>query len=294
VVTGRRIFIGTGLALLLAAGAAAAPQARKPAPATAEPEAAKQLMESCDAHKFETVVKAVVDGVPRQSKVRLCGKEGQSDADWIVTLKDAIDKLNANKEMAPEVRGQIVTAIDKEIARLESGGTEQALAAPPPPRVKPQTSATLADSYSSLPPLPTTLPAPPHVIAPVAMGHVAKVSGSVPAVAAPIATGPAPKLTFACYAPGDLAGDAPCTGFQRETVLTVRAREDVRKGLELQFARNGEARATVDLAQLGRGKSMRIPLPADVCRGVGDGRLDLQIVDGGYVVASDGPYSLRC
>ena len=285
-VTGRSIIVGTAVALLLTASAAAAPQA-------AEPEGAKQLMESCDAHKFETVVKAMVDGEPRQSKVRLCGKEGQSDADWIVTLKDAIDKLNANKEMAPEVRGQIVTAIDKEIARLESGGSEQALA-PPPPRPKPQTTATLADQYSSLPPLPTTPPPPPHVIAPVAMGHAAKVSGSIPAVAAPIATGPAPKLSFACYAPGDLAGDGPCTGFQRETVLTIRAREDVRKGLELQFARNGEARATVDLAQLGRGKSMRIPLPADVCRGVGDGRLDLQIVDGGYVVASDGPYSLRC
>jgi hypothetical protein len=290
VVTGRSIFVGTGLALLLAAAAGAAPQASKPA----EPEAAKQLMESCDAHKFETVVKAVIDGEPRQSKVRLCGKEGQSDADWIVTLKDAIDKLNANKEMAPEVRNQIVTAINKEIARLESGSSEQALSEPPPPRAKPQTTATLADQYSSLPPLPTTPPPPPHVMAPVAMGHAAKWAGSVPAVAAPIATGPAPKLTFACYAPGDLAGDAPCTGFQRETVLTVRAREDLRKGLELQFARNGEARATVDLAQLGRGKSMRIPLPADVCRGVGDGRLDQQIVDGGYVVASDGPYSLRC
>lgn len=289
-VTGRRIFVGTGLALLLGAAAGAAPQTPKPA----EPEAAKQLMESCDAHKFETVVKAVIDGEPRQSKVRLCGKEGQSDADWIVTLKDAIEKLNANKDMAPEVRGQIVTAIDKEIARLESGGSEQALSGPPPPRAKPQTSAKLADQYSSLPPLPTTPPPPPHVIAPVAMGHAAKVSGSIPAVAAPIATGPAPKLMFACYAPGDLAGDAPCTGFQRETVLTVRAREDLRKGLELQFARNGEARATVDLAQLGRGKSIRIPLPADVCRGVGDGRLDLQIVEGGFVVASDGPYSLRC
>jgi hypothetical protein len=293
VVTGRSIFIGTGLALLVAAAAAAAPQARKAAPTPAEPKAAKQLMESCDAHKFETVVKAVVDGEPRQSKVRLCGKDGQSDADWIVTLKDAIDKLNANKDMAPEVRNQIVTAIDKEIARLESGGSEQALSEPPPPRAKPQTSATLADQYSSLPPLPTAPPPPPHVIAPVAMGHTATMSGSVVAVA-PIATGPAPKLTFACYAPGDLAGDAPCAGFQRETILTIRAREDVRKGLELQFARNGEARATVDLAQLGRGKSMRIPLPADVCRGVGDGRLDLQIVDGGYVVASDGPYSLRC
>jgi hypothetical protein len=226
--------------------------------------------------------------------VRLCGKEGQSDADWIVTLKDAIDKLNANKDMAPEVRSQIVTAIDKEISRLESGGSEQAMSEPPPPRVKPQTTTTLADQYSSLPPLPTTSPPPPHVIAPVVMGHGTKVAGSTAAAAVPMATGPAPKLTFACYAPGDLGGDAPCTGFQRETVLTVRAREDVRKGLELQFARNGEARATVDLAELRRGKSMRIPLPADVCRGVSDGRLDLQIVDGGYVVASDGPYSLRC
>jgi hypothetical protein len=293
VVSARSIFVGTGLALLLAAAGAAAPHARKAAPKPAAPDPARQLMESCDAHKFETIVKAVVGGEPRQSKVRLCGKEGQSDAEWIGTLKDAIDKLNANKEMPAEVRNQIVTAINAEITRLENRPKQQALVAPPP-RPRPQAPATLSDQYSSLPPLPTTPPPPPHVVAPVALGRTAKASGAVAAIAAPVATGPAPKLTFACYAPGDLAGDAPCTGFERETVLTVRAGEDVRRGLQLQFARNGEGRATVDLAQLRRGKSMRVPLPSEVCRGVGDGRLDLQIVEGGYVVASDGPYSLRC
>src|SRR5438105_8116102 len=84
----------------------------------AKPAAVPQLMQSCDAHKFETIVHAVVDGQPRDSKVKLCGVEGQSDSAWIKTLRDAIAKLEANKEMDAPVRNQIVTAIQTEISRL--------------------------------------------------------------------------------------------------------------------------------------------------------------------------------
>ena len=110
----------------------------------------------------------------------------------------------------------------------------------------------------------------------------------------PLATGPAPKLILTCFSPGDIGGDAPCATFDRETILTVRAGDDVPAGLELRFARNGETRATVELAALKKGRSMRIPMPRDVCAGMGDGRLDLQLVRGGGLVKSDGPYSLRC
>ena len=49
------------------------------------------------ARKFETTVEAVVDGKKRGSKVRLCGKEGQTDADWASTLKDAAKKVEAKR-----------------------------------------------------------------------------------------------------------------------------------------------------------------------------------------------------
>jgi hypothetical protein len=102
-----------------------------------------------------------------------------------------------------------------------------------------------------------------------------------------------PKLSFACYSPTEV-GEGPCTGFERETTLTIRAGEDIAAGFALRFARNGQERASVDLAQLRRGKSMRVALPSDVCAGFGAGRLDLQVVKGGFVIHSDGPYSLRC
>jgi hypothetical protein len=262
-------------------------------------------MENCDAHKFETVVESTVDGQLHQSKVRLCGKEGQSDSDWIGTLEDAIAKLNANKDMPVAIRSQIVTAITAEIARLKAG---QAAGSPsvgatamPPPRPQPQTVAPISDDYASLPPLPSGSPPPPHVLGPdgmlsaVASGsETGRRSERQAAPPMPLAAGPAPKLTLSCYAPGDVGGDAPCTGFDRETTLTVRARENIPPGIAILFLRNGEQRASVELAQMRRGKSLAVPLPREVCQGVSDGSLELRLVQGGALLKSDGPYSLRC
>src|SRR6478736_4235256 len=78
----------------------------------------EKLLQDCDAHKFETVVNVVVEGKPHQSKVKLCGTTGQTDAAWINTLKNAVAKVKANDKMAPEMREQIAGAIDLELARL--------------------------------------------------------------------------------------------------------------------------------------------------------------------------------
>jgi hypothetical protein len=64
--------------LLASAGAAAMP--RKEPSAVAKPLVVPKLIQSCDAHRFETIVHAVVDGATHNSKVKLCGVEGQSDA----------------------------------------------------------------------------------------------------------------------------------------------------------------------------------------------------------------------
>lgn len=276
------------------------------APATAPPSDApppqlKQLMDRCDAHKFETMVDTTIDGHPHKSRVRLCGKEGQSDADWIGTLKDAIAKLRADKEMDVPVRDQIITAIETEIDRLDSNGSPRGTLAQGPPATVPKldlpletasgeaSAPPLAPEYSSLPPLPTAPPPPPSVLSPALAGSAAGASASIR-----LPTGPPPKLSFACYSPGDVGGAGPCTEFDRETLLTIRARSDIAKGVVLRFLRNGEQRAEVDLAQLRRGKSLTIALPRGVCQGVSDGRLDLKVVEQGAEVGSDGPYALRC
>ena len=261
-------------------------------------------MQSCDAHKFETIVDTMEDGKPHKSRVKLCGVEGQSDSAWIGTLKDAIAKLDANTDMDPAVRGQIVAAIRSEISRIEStlpagGGAAGFNLAPgpektatvdlPPARPFAPPERPLSSDYSSLPPIPTTPPPPPRVLAPAAVMSAASTSHL-----APVRTGPAPRLSFQCYSAGDLGGAAPCAEFDRDTMLTISAASDVAKGVALRFLRNGDQRAEVDLAGLKRGKPLQIALPSAVCEGVGDGRLDLKTVEDGAEVKSDGPYSLRC
>lgn len=296
---GHRIFAILAVTLVSAA-AIAAPAKKGAASADAPNAAVKQLLENCDAHKFETIVDAVVDGEPHRSKVKLCGKDGQSDAEWIGTLKDAIAKLDANKDMDAGVRTQIVTAINAEIARLQTApATSQPTVFANDPSFGKE-APSISSEYSSLPPLPAAPPAPPKVLTPAASDAAATAIApiqSVPVAAASVAlvpSGPPPKLSYTCYSPGDLGGDAPCAGFDRETTLTVRAQADVPAGVALRFLRNGEQRAEVDLAQLHRGKSLRIALPSAVCAGVGDGSLQLQVVQNGAEVKSDGPYSLRC
>jgi hypothetical protein len=282
---------------LLGPQLAAAPRKAAPAPKV---RAGPQLMQSCDAHKFETVVDAVVDGEPRQSKVKLCGVKGQSDGDWIKTLRDAIAKLAANKDMAPATREQIVTAIKAEIARLSiEGGAAQAQskAAEAAPM---QPLSPLSRDYSALPPLP-----PPRETPAVPLQKDFAVLPPLPVAPPPATAAPklvpmdAPRLTFGCDSPADLTTDASCAAFERETMLTVHAGDDVAPGILLQFVRNGRAQAEVPLEGLRRGGKLRMPLPSKVCSGFTSGKLELRIVHSAAgsledVLASDGPYSLRC
>ena len=267
--------------LLLALGLIGAQAATAAAP----PAAAQSLLQNCDAHKFETIVETKVDGVPRRSKVKLCGNEGQSDADWIKTLKDASDKAKANTQMQKGMRDQIVAAIEIEIARLSAAAGSKVQGAMPPPRQS--VKAIASTDYAPLPPLPTAPTAPTKVLATGPDGSAIFL--------------PQPKLSFTCLNPNDIAGDGPCTGFERDTTLTVKAGENLPAGTSIRFMRDGDAKADVQLAQLQRGKSMSFSLPSDVCRHSGGGTLEIRIVrstketgPSGQVVGKDGPYNLRC
>ena len=295
--------------LALALMAAPAPAAGDKGQGDAPPAQMQQLLQNCDAHKFETVIDVTVGGVTKHSRVKLCGTEGQSDADWIQTLKDAVTKTAANDKMPPAVRGEIVAALTDEIARLTSGkgtallapraGTKTTAldgisALPPLPEPKaPQAAVALpaprmvapgsrAPEYAALPPLPTTPVAPPRLI-----------GASLPQL-------PQPKMSFVCYTPGDV-GEVPCAGFSRDTLMTVRADEDLPSGTSLRFVLSGDAKSDVELAQLRKGKTQRFPLPAEVCSHTGGGTLEIRIVravpaagPSGEVVGRDGPYDLRC
>jgi hypothetical protein len=294
------------IALTLTLGAPLAAAPRKAAP---KPDAVPKLIQRCDAHKFETVVDAMVDGQPHKSKVKLCGVEGQSDADWIGTLRDAIRKLEANKDMASATRKQIVAAIKGEIARLSIVGPS----APAKRESRTEEAPSLSRDYATLPPLP----APPETGAVArATGAAGPAAGTVrqeptgvtavpsyavnvlPAATAPVPVAPlvAPRLAIDCESPGDLAGSGPCAGFERETVVTIRPAEDIPTGTTLQFVRNGEAKGDIALDGLRKGRALRSNLPRDVCSGFGAGRLELRIVRAAdaRVLQSKGPYALRC
>ena len=284
----------TVLALTLIAPLGAAP--RQPAP---KPAPFPKVIQTCDAHKFETVVDAVVDGQPRKSKVKLCGVEGQSDADWIGTLRDAIRKLEANKDMAAATRDQIVAAIKTEIARLSIIGPT----APTRREAEGQSSPPLSRDYAALPPLPAAPPepivAPAAPIATDAVGMPASPTPKPAAASIPVSAPPAivvPRLTISCETPSDLGGPAPCAGIERETQLTIRADGNVPAGTVLQFIRNGRAQGDLSLDGLRRNGALRTGLPRSVCAGFGAGRLEFRIVQtgGSQVVRSEGPYSLRC
>jgi hypothetical protein len=248
-------------------------------------------------------VDTTVNGEPHRSAMKLCGVQGQSDADWIGTLRDAVRKLSANQQMAPELRDKLIAAISAEIVRLEAPGAAAPIPVPNAGLTGRITfGAPKTDDFARLPPLPT--PVAPARAAPPAPAVEEGYSTFPPLPAPTSAAQPkppriipaAPTLKFTCFTPGDLAGAAPCTEFGRDTVLTISPAQDVPAGIALEFARDGQPQADVDLGGLKRAQPLQVVLPRQVCAGFGTGRIDLRVVSkaGGDVLSTDGPYALRC
>jgi hypothetical protein len=269
-------------ALLLAAQAA-----ETPSPSAANP----AMIANCNARMVEIPVTIIGKAGPKETKVKICGKVGQTEADWSNTLKDALNKVSSDARMSPSIKDQIVSGLKFEIAKLTA--TAEARSQPqsqPAPLVAPTFAAPLAPKppvdtgraeYSALPPMPAPLPA-------VTVATLA-------AVPPPL---PAPKLTFRCLSTVSVAGEGPCDMLERGMMVSVRADEDIAAGTSLRFLRRGENRAEVDLATLRRGQSQQFSLPARVCQGVSGSRVEIQVVRAAgsknQVVDSRGPYELRC
>lgn len=289
------------LAILLAAPAFAQD---KPASADAPSGKMENLLQNCDAHKFETTVESTVDGKPHNSKLKMCGNEGQSDAEWIDTLKDAVKKMESNATMSESMRNQIVGAIKAEIARLEAGGTTPAAGTLPAGRSQPNAADTLANDYSVLPPLPKSNPAPTRVLnaPPTTPTAVAAEPAAVIAASnqapAPVAAPPAPprakpKLSLTCISP-EFPSGGPCVTISRDTFLNVKAGEPIGPGVALRFVRQGVPKAEFALGSMHKGQSLRFPLPQSVCSGVVSGEVEIAVVRDGSVVDRQGPSLLHC
>lgn len=252
------------IALAMAAGAVAPVMAQeKPAESTApkaDPEAVK-LVTDCDARKFETTVEREENGEKQSSKVKLCGKHGQTDAEWVATLKDAAAKIEAHPKMPQNVKDQLSGALEAEIARLEG------------PPVTPPAAVVAVEPPAPAPPPPVT------------------VAAKSPAAAATVKK---PKLTIRCLAPGESGAGSSCSNLDRATRLSILADADLGTGTSLKFLRRGDERARLALAPMRQGETYRSKLPSELCAGVASTKVEIQVLGSGQVVDTLGPYSLRC
>ena len=281
------------LGLMAAAQAAPEPSSEQVAPKAAAAEQARIAAEHCKARQFEAVITLEVDGKPKRSRIRMCGKQGQTDADWVRTLKDGAAKIAANPKMPQSAKDQALSAITAEIDKLmpesatpvlaDTGGYSILPALPAPSKQERPASA----EYSALPPLvPNTsvAPLPPAVLA----------------VAAPAPRLPKPRLSVQCLTPGDLGTGGPCVTMERDTLITLRADDTVPAGTSLRFVRRGDIRAEVELAAMRKGQARRLKLPIDICAGGGGGRLDVEIArrtaasSAPQPVGALGRFELRC
>lgn len=270
--------IAAGIAVL-AAGASAQPTK------SAAPVQSSTPRQNCNARSFETTFQVLgPDGKPRSSKVRMCGTEGQSDADWIRTLEDAVKKTALSAQMPTSAKEQIIAAVNAEIQRLRRPslvlpeGTDIAKLSKPQPRVS---DAPLSRDFGALPPLPApSAVAPPNVLGPGGIG------------------GPAPRLTLRCALTGDEDRPNACDTIDKDTILVVRADEAFPRGVAMRFVRSGDARGEVDLPALRVGQTANLRIPPNVCRGVVRSRVEIQALGAnspsGTAGGTIGEYDLRC
>ena len=240
--------------------------------------------QNCDAHRFETTIKLTgPDGQKRSSKVKMCGTIGQSDADWIRTLQDAVKKTSLSPQMPAAVKEQIIAAVNAEIERLAApalalpGGADLAKISKPQPATN---DVPLSRDFGGLPPLPTTTVAPPNVL------------GGGGAGGAPV------RLTLRCALAGDEDRATDCDTIDKDTVMVLRADEAFPRGVAMRFVRSGEQRAEVDLPALRVGQTANLRLPPNVCRGVVRSRVEVRALGAnlpsGTMAGLIGEYDLRC
>ena len=273
------IFALLGAALALSA---AAPVKKAPQPVKAEGP------QNCAAHSFETTIQMLgPDGKPRPSKVKMCGTDGQSDADWIHTLQDAVKKTSLSAQMPLAAKEQIIAAVNAEIERLSRpslslpGGMDISKL-PKANAPRSADAAPLSRDFGALPPLPTASNVtPPNLLGP----------GGALGV-------PPPRLTLRCALAGDEDRPADCDTIDKDTVLVLRADEAFPRGVEMRFARHGDQRAELELPALRPGQTASLRLPKAVCNGVVRSRVEIQALGAGApagtMAGRIGEYDLRC
>ncbi|HEX6218120.1 MAG TPA: hypothetical protein VFZ35_02465 [Sphingomicrobium sp.] len=221
----------------------------------------------------------------RRSRLELCAADSETNGEWIAKLEKAEASVKAQSRLPESARFKLLSDLRGEIDRLKSGTTILAVSGDISTIATPKSEVTVPKSdfaVAALPPMPTAKKGPNTKFDP-----------------SNTATPPTkrPQLSINCLNPGGSA--ARCTRMGRDTTLEVQAEEDLASAVTLHFRRTDANReAAVRLAQLKRGDTVRMNVPADICKGVVLAEFDVQVSgpgSGGMRYADlVGPFEKRC
>ncbi|HEV2044744.1 MAG TPA: hypothetical protein VGR05_08705, partial [Sphingomicrobium sp.] len=220
-------------------------------------------VESCQGHKFESRIE--IDPVKRRStRIKLCADPGGSDADWVKTLEAAIVQIE-QRNMPPVARQQLIGELESEIARFATTKPAPMASGATLYVTDPGAAARLAgptERYetSVLPPLPAPKAA-----------RAANAAASLPSQR-PI------RVALKCLERGQSGAGGTCDYLESSTTLVVRAVEGLDAGGTLRFRRRGDLRGEVALAPMPAGQLARVKLPGDVCRGVSNTSVEIELL----------------
>ena len=270
--------------LLLGLAGTAVQAGTAPAGGTITKEQAEQRLAQCGARKFESVAEFPVDGKMKRSRLELCAADSETKAEWIAKLEKAEASMKAQTRIPESARFKLLSDLRAEIDRLKGGTTLLAVQgdistiAPPKAGVAvPKTDFEVA----GLPPMPTAKKGPSTKFDPKK-------------AVTPLTR--KPQLSISCTTGG---AAARCTRMGKDTALEVLAEEDLASAVTLQFRRTDANRqAEVRLAQLKRGDTVMMRVPAEICKGVVLAEFDVQVTGPGSdgLRYSDivGPFEKRC
>lgn len=248
----------------------------KPAKTLTQTEA-ETIRSQCGDRKFETSAEGMIGGKMRRRRVTLCAAPGDSDAQWLAKLENAVAWVKAQNDLSDPVKDQLVAELRNEIARPKS----VKLAPAPPVARLPAADALVA----TVPPMPAPFVAPPY--------------SAATAMASPLMA--RPPLTIRCLGSGERGAGSRCDRLAPGMVFTVHADANLSGPAALRFMRKGQQRAEVDVAALRQGQIMRLKLPPEVCAGVVRSEVAIQIVAGkstpgrvAQVTDTMGPYPIHC
>ena len=240
-------------------------------------------VDSCQGHKFESRIE--IDPVKKRStRVKLCADPGASDADWVKTLEAAVVQIE-QRNMPPVAKQKLIGELESEIARFATSSKPAQTASGATLFVTdPGAAARLAgpsERYetSVLPPLPA-----PKV------ARSANAAASLPSQR-PI------RVALKCLERGQTGAGGTCDYLESSTTLVVRAVEGLDAGGTLRFRRRGDVRGEVALAPMTAGQMARVKLPGEVCRGVSNTNVEIELLgpkSADLVAARLGPYDVRC